>query len=89
MNQDNPTPHDEKLAEISFKLMDADKLLSANFKNFSDEKKELCISTNQALMQKLENLQQRLKNDEAISLNELDEIEREVDGYLEFLIKIS
>ena len=40
-------------------------------------------------MQKLENLQQRLKNDEAISLYDLDEIEREVDGYLEFLIKIS
>lgn len=80
-----PTPHKEKLAEISFKLLDADKLLSANFKNFSDEKKVLFISTNQALMQKLENLKQRLKNDEAISLNELDEIEREVDEYLEFL----
>jgi hypothetical protein len=89
MNQDNPTPHEEKLAEISFKMMDADKLLSENFKNFSDEKKELFISINEPLMQKLENLQQRLKNDEAISLYDLDEIEREVDGYLEFLIKIS
>jgi hypothetical protein len=89
MNQDNPTHQDEKLAEISFKMMDADKLLSENFKNFSDEKKELFISINEPLMQKLENLQQRLKNDEAISLYDLDEIEREVDGYLEFLIKIS
>lgn len=89
MNQDNPTPHEEKLAEISFKMMDADKLLSENFKNFSDEKKELFISINEPLMQKLENLNQRLKNDEAISLNELDEIEGEVDGNLEFLIKIS
>lgn len=89
MNQDNPTHQDEKLAEISFKMMDADKLLSENFKNFSDEKKELFISINEPLMQKLENLNQRLKNDEAISLYDLDEIEREVDGYLEFLIKIS
>lgn len=89
MNQDNPTPHEEKLAEISFKMMDADKLLSENFENFSNEKKEVFISKNEALMQKLENLNQRLKNDEAISLNELDEIEGEVDGNLEFLIKIS
>ena len=85
MNQDNPTPHEEKLAEISFKLMDADKLIAQNFESFSDEKKELFISTNQALMGKLNHLQQRLKNDEAISLYELDEIEREVDEYLEFL----
>lgn len=89
MSQDNHTPHDEKLAEISFKLMDADKLIAEDFENFSDEKKEFFISKNEALMQKLENLQQRLKNDEAISLNELDEIEREVDEYLEFLIKSS
>lgn len=89
MSQDNPTPHDEKLAEISFKLMDADKLLSENFKNFSDEKKELFISINEPLVQKLKNLQQRLKNEEVISLNDLDEIEREVDGFLEFLIKSS
>jgi len=89
MNQDNPTPHEEKLAEISFKLMDADKLIAQNFEGFSIEKKELFISINEPLMQKLENLQQRLKNDEAISLYDLDEIEREVDGYLEFLIKIS
>lgn len=87
MTQDNPTPHDKKLAEISFKLMDADKLIDENFESFSDEKKELFISINESLMQKMENLNQRLKNDEAISLNELDEIEREVDGYLEFLIK--
>jgi len=84
-----PTPHEEKLAEISFKLMDADKLIAQNFESFSIEKKELFISINEPLMQKLENLQQRLKNDEAISLYDLDEIEREVDGYLEFLIKIS
>lgn len=89
MTQDNPTPHDEKLAEISFKLMDADKLIDENFESFSDEKKELFISINESLMQKMENLNQRLKNDEAISLNELDEIEREVDEYLEFLIKSS
>ncbi|MDD4575409.1 MAG: hypothetical protein PHI36_03165 [Bacteroidales bacterium] len=89
MNQDTPTPHEEKLAEISFKLMDADKLIAQNFESFSIEKKELFISINEPLMQKLENLQQRLKNDEAISLYDLDEIEREVDGYLEFLIKIS
>jgi hypothetical protein len=89
MNQDNPTHQDEKLAEISFKLMDADKLFAANFENFSNEKKEVFISKNEALMQKLENLNQRLKNDESISLYDLDEIEREVDGYLEFLIKIS
>lgn len=89
MSQDNHTPHDEKIGEISFKLMDADKLIDENFENLSDEKKELFISTNQTLMQKLENLQQRLKNDEVISLNELDEIEGEVDEYLEFLIKIS
>ena len=89
MNQDTPTPHEEKLAEISFKLMDADKLIAQNFEGFSIEKKELFISINEPLMQKLENLQQRLKNDEAISLYDLDEIEREVDGYLEFLIKIS
>jgi len=31
MNQDNPTHQDEKLAEISFKLMDADKLIAQNF----------------------------------------------------------
>lgn len=84
-----PTPHDEKLAEISFKLMNADKLIDQNFESFSDEKKELFIRINESLMQKMENLNQRLKNDEAISLNELDEIEGEVDGYLEFLIKIS
>lgn len=89
MTQNIPTPHEEKLAEISFKLMDADKLIAQNFESFSIEKKELFISINEPLMQKLENLQQRLKNDEAISLYDLDEIEREVDGYLEFLIKIS
>ncbi|MDY0388370.1 MAG: hypothetical protein RBT65_14870 [Methanolobus sp.] len=89
MTQNIPTPHEEKLAEISFKLMDADKLIAQNFEGFSIEKKELFISINEPLMQKLENLQQRLKNDEAISLYDLDEIEREVDGYLEFLIKIS
>jgi len=80
-----PTPQDEKLAEISFKLMDADILIAQNFVSFSDEKKELFISKNEPLMQKLKNLQQRLKNDEAISLYDLDEIEREVDVYLEFL----
>lgn len=87
MNQDTPTPHDEKLAEISFKLMDADKLIAQNFESFSDEKKELFIRINESLMQKMENLNQKLKNDEAISLNELDEIEGEVDEFLEFLIK--
>jgi len=45
MTQDNPTPHDKKLAEISFKLMDADKLIDENFESFSDEKKELNVKT--------------------------------------------
>lgn len=89
MSQDIPTPHDEKLAEICFKLMDADKLLAQNFESFSDEKKELFIGINETLMKKLKNIQQRLKNDKAIDLNELDEAEREADEYLEFLIKSS
>lgn len=85
MNQDTPTPQDEKLAEISFKLMDAEKLFSANFTKFNDEHKERCIRANETLMPKLNDLLDRIKNDEAVSTLELDELEREVDGYLHFL----
>ena len=87
MKSQSPTPHDEKLAEISFKLMDAEKLFSANFSEFSDVQKERCIRANETLMPKLNDLLGRIKNDVAVSMHELDELEREVDGYLELLTK--
>ena len=65
--------------------MDADKLFAANFENFSNEKRKF-YKQNEALMQKLENLNQRLKNDEAISLNDLMN-RGEVDGVFGVLIK--
>lgn len=87
MSQNSPKIHDEKLAEISFKLMDAEKLFSANFSGFSEEHKERCIRANETLMPKLNDLLGRIKNDESVSMHELDELEREVDGYLELLTK--